>query len=1063
MQTLHSAVLSTFLVVLVAIIGLSAGHAKASQPAVISPLAQPQDSIGSEALTGVSAQEDAPAPLPLPVADPNPPGDLAAIWHTVSAGGMHNCGIRTDGTLGCWGDNGFGQTDPPDGQFVVVSAGLVQSCAINRKSKLLCWGAESARPKKPPQGRYKDVSAGDVHTCAISTVGTLKCWGDKTLGRLKAPSGSFESLSAGGQHTCAIRTDGRLACWGEKSFMAYERPQGRFKAVTTGEDHACVIRNDDSVVCWGNDAYGQIQAPAGAFKSISAGNFDTCGLRFDGSAECWGRDEMGELEIPAGETFKALSAGGAHVCGLRLDDNLRCWGSNATEMEGVGSTLSTGAQSIPFPLLIQLSGFLGTGLVNHGKGVDKKWEGAEAKYIKLQRGLLAASIIMSVVQTYFMPTPPDPVAESLKRVEADIAELKAAIARIESALKQIQEKLDTLACNVSLQPLVNAGIKIKTAQEIYMRRMDQAQIVINAYAARAKDPKTEVPDVSQDMQKFVDGYEGPLREALNAIHEALVPTISSKTGPLEECMIKSFEQWKSAAKTPFDDSTYYTPVYEILGYALAYQNMALNLLQDIDLWHAQRQLTVGKVDYSPAEMVGYCATVREKAKAGGEKAAYWQQAQASCDDASELTRRTYYNMVAQIERAGAPYTGDHTVLSFGSQLTGKGSDWASQSWLWVRDVDKYGNTGGYFGAELPGTTSKDATHEFRYYPNWVAGGEAWLTVQDIVFHQTGVVDLPMEMDKAGFKHITGRVFWIAGKTFNVSWNDLAEYHPRRAEANTDGMKCFAASGIHHPREKQDIEGVVCKQNQMRNFTWRTTWEDKYGGVNDVGSRPGDDNGYKAYENVLGNFYGRWALWYDPWDGSHIEWKGVQESAAFFPDRDLVLPRWPVIDIAKLECTDSIVPSAGKRKSSNAVGAPTRCGNDRDRVINAIVPRPDSVQARVALPDEVRKVSMSYRLEEEAVVVCHVAENENNDWVSNRYRWEIRNPVQERSAVIDENEQSGGYSYRGWRYLDGLVGDPKVFLVRCASTVSHAPTETRYRVISSWYQFNTETKEFQEYK
>lgn len=1073
MKALRPAVLSACLVCFVAFLGISAGKAESDPPVVISPLATAPDPIVTEALAAVAGPEAVAAPRADAAGSANPPGDASAAWKMISAGGMHSCGISADDTLACWGDNSFGQAGPPEGRFAMVSAGLVQSCAIDLKGRLNCWGASSAIPAKP-RSKYKDVSAGDGHTCAIRRTGAIDCWGDNTWQQTQAPKWDrFESLSAGGRHTCAIRIDGHLACWGEPSFMAHPLPQGRFKDVTTGEEHACALRDDDSVVCWGNDAYAETQVPGGSFKSIASGNFDTCGLRYDGTVECWGRDDFGETDAPAGEIFKALSAGGAHVCGIRLDDTLGCWGSNRNEMVGVDLFAGVGPQGFPFSFLMQVSGFLGTGLVNYGKGIDQKWDKQESKNIRIQLALLGASLVMSAVQG-FMPQPPDPVAESLKRIEADIAELKAAVARIESALKQIQGKLDTLACNVSLQPLVNAGVKIKTAQQVYAQRMDQAQIVLKAYAAKAKDPKTEVPDVSQDLQKFVNDYEGQLREALNAIHEALVPAISSKTGPLEECMFKSFEQWKSAAKTPFDDRTYYEPVYEILGYALAYQNMALTLLQDIDLWHAQQQLKAGKVDYSPGEMVGYCAIVREKAKTGDAKAAYWQQAQASCDDATALTQRTYNNMVAQIERAGAPYTGEDTVLSLGSKVIGKGSEWA-QSWLWVRDVDAYGDTQGNFNAELPAPTNTDRTREFLYY-NWKGDGQAWRVVEDVLYHMMSgneQKDLPTVMrDQAGFKNITERVFWMAGETFNVKWREFIKPYDNpdgfsfSPSPSTENMKCFVASGIHHPWDKdRHVNGVVCSEWQMGQFTWRTTWEDGkclWGDCfYDVGSRSSDDNGYAKYVPVLGNFWGRWYTY--ALTAKSPEWQGIKESALFFPGRDGPLRHWPVIDVAELKCAASMVDNKTERKKVNSIGAPTRCGNDLDRVINAIVPRPDSVQARIALSDEVRKVPMSYS-SQERVLICHVAENNNNEWARvSGYSWEIQDSALERTAVINENDQAGYARYRFWTELAGKVGHPKVFLVRCTSTVAHAPTETRYRVASSWYQFNTETKEFKEYK
>ena len=45
-------------------------------------------------------------------------GALAAaspvVPSTISAGSAHTCGVRTDGTLACWGTNDFGRAPPGD-------------------------------------------------------------------------------------------------------------------------------------------------------------------------------------------------------------------------------------------------------------------------------------------------------------------------------------------------------------------------------------------------------------------------------------------------------------------------------------------------------------------------------------------------------------------------------------------------------------------------------------------------------------------------------------------------------------------------------------------------------------------------------------------------------------------------------------------------------------------------------------------------------------------------------------------------------------------------------------
>ena len=39
--------------------------------------------------------------------------DSPVVQSTISAGSAHTCGVRTDGTLACWGANDFGRAPPP--------------------------------------------------------------------------------------------------------------------------------------------------------------------------------------------------------------------------------------------------------------------------------------------------------------------------------------------------------------------------------------------------------------------------------------------------------------------------------------------------------------------------------------------------------------------------------------------------------------------------------------------------------------------------------------------------------------------------------------------------------------------------------------------------------------------------------------------------------------------------------------------------------------------------------------------------------------------------------------
>ena len=81
-------------------------------------------------------------------------------WVDVSAGGMHTCGVRENGSAWCWGLNYRGQ----------LGTG-------NRKDQV--------EPRRVGDGRdWETVSAGWVHTCAKTLDGTASCWGDNAYGQL---------------------------------------------------------------------------------------------------------------------------------------------------------------------------------------------------------------------------------------------------------------------------------------------------------------------------------------------------------------------------------------------------------------------------------------------------------------------------------------------------------------------------------------------------------------------------------------------------------------------------------------------------------------------------------------------------------------------------------------------------------------------------------------------------------------------------------------------------------------------------------------------------------------
>lgn len=247
---------------------------------------------------------------------------------SVDVGWFHTCGVRTDGSVVCWGDDAFDQLIPPIGPFERVVAGDVNTCAVASDGSVSCWGQDTGGESSPPDGAYRQVDLGAFHGCGVRSDSTVVCWGSDYWEQSSPPTGAFRQVGAGFSFSCGLRTDGSISCWGDDTYGQSTPPIGTFNEISVSNAHGCGVQPDGTVSCWGNDEHGQSTPPTGSFGSVTAGDFHTCGLRLDGTVACWGDDGHSQASPPTG-TFASISAGGYHTCGIRTDGNLVCWGDDS--------------------------------------------------------------------------------------------------------------------------------------------------------------------------------------------------------------------------------------------------------------------------------------------------------------------------------------------------------------------------------------------------------------------------------------------------------------------------------------------------------------------------------------------------------------------------------------------------------------------------------------------------------------------------------------------------------------------------------------------------------------
>ena len=290
-----------------------------------SPSPQPEQAsteLPADTLEPTQTSQMTPAPPPA-----HGPSEGFA---SVSAGLDHTCGIRTDGSVACWGANRYGESIPPPSELALVSAGAGYTCGLTTDGSLTCWGADDRGQSTPPRGSFVAVSAGNPGACGLRKTGGVTCWGDSRLGQDAIPQGEFAQVSAGAGYACGVRTDGSAACWGDNRLSRATPVDRGYAAARAGTDslgdpYACGIRTEGWVECWGKGQDSGDATPTGTFVSISAGAGYACGVTDQGLLACWGQERSGRTTPPRGK-FTSVSAGGLHACGVRIDGSVRLLG-----------------------------------------------------------------------------------------------------------------------------------------------------------------------------------------------------------------------------------------------------------------------------------------------------------------------------------------------------------------------------------------------------------------------------------------------------------------------------------------------------------------------------------------------------------------------------------------------------------------------------------------------------------------------------------------------------------------------------------------------------------------
>lgn len=213
-------------------------------------------------------------PIPVQVLGVGGSGTLSDVSQ-VSAGGNHTCVLKNDSSVFCWGANNDGrlgdnttiQRNAPVQVLGVGGIGMFSgvtqltshgshNCALRTDGGVYCWGFNisgelgdntTSDRHVPVQvlgvggigtlSNITEIAAGSNHSCALNASGNLFCWGSNDWGQLgdntttqhltpaqvhdvdgSGVLSDVSDVAGGGAQSCALKVDGSVNCWGYNGF-----------------------------------------------------------------------------------------------------------------------------------------------------------------------------------------------------------------------------------------------------------------------------------------------------------------------------------------------------------------------------------------------------------------------------------------------------------------------------------------------------------------------------------------------------------------------------------------------------------------------------------------------------------------------------------------------------------------------------------------------------------------------------------------------------------------------------------------------------------------------------
>ncbi len=216
-------------------------------------------------------------------------------YKSISAGGYHTVGLKSNGTVIACGNNDNGQCDVSKWKDIV------------------------------------SVSAGNCHTVGLKKDGTVVACGNNYYGQCNVMKWeNIVAISAGKEHTVGLQEDGTVIAIGNNVFGQCDVKKWKnITAISAGGNHTVGLRDDDTVVAVGYNKNRQcnVQDWRGIIE-ISAGEYHTLGLMRNKTVVAIGSNDNWQCNIARREHIIAISAAEDHSVALKENGDVVATGIN---------------------------------------------------------------------------------------------------------------------------------------------------------------------------------------------------------------------------------------------------------------------------------------------------------------------------------------------------------------------------------------------------------------------------------------------------------------------------------------------------------------------------------------------------------------------------------------------------------------------------------------------------------------------------------------------------------------------------------------------------------------